>query len=382
MPDTASTTTKLCPTCGTRLSEFATRCVVCGTVFDAAAPGKAAKAVQGSRLPEITLNLPAALGLLVAFVAIGAVLVYFSMRGKTENLAAVTTPTLSPTITATVTLTPTITLTPTPQATATPLPPVEYTIGAGDSCLGIAAFFKVSVNSIILLNNLPAACNTLIEGTKLLIPQPTPTASPEPSSTPNPSQATEQACEKVEYTVQESDTLSTIATNYNVSMESIKQFNGLVNDVVYSGFTLIIPLCDRVAPGTTPTPTVPPPYSAPNLLLPSGGAPFTASDVITLQWSSVGSLRTNEAYAVTAEDITEGKGRKLVEYVTDTKFNLPVSFRPGDTQPHLIQWWVLPVRQIGTSTDGQPIWSPAGTSSEKRGLIWVGGPSPAASPTP
>jgi LysM repeat protein len=333
-------------------------------------------------MPEISLSLPAALGLLVLLVAIGAALVFFLTKGKTENAAIVTTPTLSPTVSATVTLTPTITLTPSPQPTATPLPPIEYTIGQGDSCTGIAAFFKVSVNSIILLNNLPAACNTLIAGTKLLVPQPTPTALPEPSSTPNPSQATEQACEKVEYTVKESDTLSTIASTYAVSMESIKQFNGLVNDVVYSGFTLIIPLCERVAPGTTPTPTVPPPYAAPNLLLPAGGAPFNASDVITLQWSSVGSMRTNEAYAVTAEDVTEGKGRKLVEYVTDTKFNLPVSFRPADAQPHLIQWWVLPVRQIGTSNDGQPIWSPAGTVSEKRGLIWIGGPAAAASPTP
>lgn len=356
--------------------------MVCGTTFDAAAPAKAARAVQGSRMPEITLSLPGALGLLALFVTIGAVLVYFSLKGKTPATAALT-PTLSPTVTATITITPTVTNTPTPQPTFTPLPPVEYKIGLGDTCTTIAAFFKVSVNSIILMNNLPAACDTLIAGNTLLIPQPTPTASPEPSSTPNPSQATEQACEKVDYTVQESDTLSSIAATYNVTMETIKEYNGLLNDVVYAGFPLTIPLCNRVAPGTTPTPTTPPPYSAPNLLLPAGGAPFGAADVITLQWSSVGALRANEAYAVTVEDVTEGRSRKLVEYVSDTKFIIPASFKASDTQPHLMMWWVLPVRQMGTSTDGQPIWSPAGTVSEKRGLIWSGGPGAAvSSPTP
>ena len=72
------------------------------------------------------------------------------------------------------------------------------------------------------------------------------------------------------------------------------------------------------------------------------------TDVITLQWASVGELRENEAYAVTIEDVTEGNARKLVEYVKDTKFIVPESFRPTSTTPHVFRWSILPVRQTGT----------------------------------
>jgi hypothetical protein len=77
------------------------------------------------------------------------------------------------------------------------------------------------------------------------------------------------------------------------------------------------------------------------LLLPSSGAAFSASqDAITLQWAAVADLRENELYRVTVEDLTAGNGRILVEYVRDTRFILPTSFRPLDTTPTLFsgQW--------------------------------------------
>jgi hypothetical protein len=140
------------------------------------------------------------------------------------------------------------------------------------------------------------------------------------------------------------------------------------------GQKLIIPLCMRNGtPGPTPTATLPPPYPAVPLLLPPDGAPFTLVDeAITLQWASVGALRANEAYAVTIEDVTEGQGRKLVDYVTDTKFIVPDSFRPADNIPHVFRWWVFAVRQDGTDEDGNPIWTVAGAVSAPRVLTWVG----------
>ena len=89
---------------------------------------------------------------------------------------------------------------------------------------------------------------------------------------------------------------------------------------------------------------------------------------------------------MTIEDVTGGEGRKLVDYVTDTKYIVPADFRPTDNQPHAMRWVVIPVRQTGTDTEGNPIWEPAGVPSAQRVFIWSGSGSapavPASTPTP
>ena len=133
-------------------------------------------------MPEITLSLPVAIGLLAVFLAIGAVMVFFALKQDDR----IVVPTVTPT--ATITVTPSLTATPvTPTNTATPEPtatPFTYVVKAGDSCNQIAAAFDISVPSIVRQNNLAASCD-LYEGQELLIPYPTPTASPLP--TPRPS---------------------------------------------------------------------------------------------------------------------------------------------------------------------------------------------------
>ena len=381
--ETPSKPTKLCPTCGTRVSEDASRCLVCGSDLSGTEkPAHKSKTVQGSRMPQITLSLPIALILLALFLGIGAVLVYFAL----QETGRVVEPTATPTTTATVTLT--ITPTPeTPTPTDIPLPtptPVSYTVQAGDTCAGIAFTFGVSIQSIVLLNNLPADCNTLVENQQLLIPQPTPTPTALPTSTLSAADATEQACEKVNYEVQENDTLSSIANSYNVPMAVIQEYNGLSSDTVFSGMSLIIPLCERFpTPGPTPTPTLPPPYSAPNLLLPPDGTRFNDSgDIVTLQWASIGTLLDNEAYEITIIDFTDGDSRRLVDYATDTKFIVSATFRSSDSIPHLYRWWVMTTRQAGTDEDGNPVWESAGSASDQRVFMWSGSISAPVTPTP
>lgn len=373
------TPTKLCPTCGTRLAEDATRCVVCGSEFSPKPGPKTQKPIQGSRMPEIRLSLPLAIGLLALVLIIGAVLVFLVLRETGRVVQP--TPIPSPTTTATITPIPTETQIPTDTPTLTPLPPIPYVVKAGDYCSTIAYIFNVSVNQIILANNLDANC-TLAEGQTLQIPQPTATSLPPPTNTLEPDAATRAACETVVYTVGANDTLSSIAANYNVSMEAIKIWNGLTSDQVYLNATITIPLCMRAAtPGPTPTPTTPPPYPAPNLLLPPDGAPFTlAVNTITLQWASVGTLRDNERYQITVMDVTSGSGRPLVDYVLDTKFIVPVTFRPQSSEPHVFRWWVTVVRQTGTDDQGNPIWENAGAPSDKRDFTWSGS-APAVTPT-
>ena len=375
--ETNSTKTKICPTCGTRLSENATRCLVCGAEFTAKPEPKAAKkvekSVQASRMPVVTLSLPAAVGILAVVIVVAAAIVFLSLRATLPEgtLDAAVTPTPSETPTAT--LPATATIPPTDVPTATLQPPFDYTVGAGEYCSTIAYNFGVSIQSIIITNNLPSTC-PLSQGQVIKVPYPTPTIAPAATNTPLPVDATKQSCETVPITVQDGDTLSTIAANYAVPPEAIKEFNGKTTDNVFIGESLLIPLCKRAAtPGPTPTATIPPPYPAPNLLLPADGAAFTlANDVVTLQWASVGTLRDSEAYQITVEDITSSQSRRLTDYVTDTKYIVPTSYRPKDNVAHVLRWWITPVRQAGTDDQGQPIWAASGAVSDKRVFTWVG----------
>ncbi len=323
-------------------------------------------------MPEIRLSLPAALGVLATVIIVAAAITFFAVPKDPNALAPDITGT--PTETPTATIPPTNTLPATDIPTATPQPPFDYTVAAGDnSCSQIAFNFGISVQAIIIANNLPSTCPISV-GQPLKIPYPTPTIPPPATNTPLAVDATRQACETVPITVQENDTLSSISLNYAVPMDAIKQFNGLTTDNVFLGQALSIPLCMRAAtPGPTPTATLPPPYPAPNLLLPADGAAFTlANDVVTLQWASVGVLRDGEAYQITVEDVTASQTRRLTDYVTDTKYIVPTSFRPKDNVAHVLRWWVTPVRQAGVDDQGQPIWIASGAVSDKRVFTWVG----------
>ena len=368
----------LCPTCGTRLAEGAVRCLVCGTEIHARGGG-----AVGSARRELRLDYRLALGVVAAISLISAGLTFTADRLILPPGGRATS-TGSPSPTPTQSLTPSPSPSPTQVATSTPQPPIRYTIVEGDTCGGIAFFFDVAVRSIIEVNNLGTQC-LLTVGQEILIPHPTPTVTPEPSATLAPAEATEAACPKETYTVVANDTLFGIAQAYNVSIQSIQDYNGLLTDTVFQGQRLVIPLCERLTVGgATPTPTLPPPYPAPNLLLPRDGEPFTlANDTVSLQWASVGALREGEFYRVTVVDVTEqvlGSGNKtLVDYVTDTKYLIPADFRPPGSLPHVMRWWIETVRLAGSSPAGDPRYSTAGASSIQRVFTWSGA---AVGPTP
>jgi LysM repeat protein len=336
-------------------------------------------------MPSVTLSLPVLVGLLIVLVGAGGGGVYFFTRPTPTLPGIAALPTATATITPTITITFTPTSTSLPTSTVTPIPPKEYTVKEGDYCSTIAYAFGVPINLIIQANSnqINSDCTNLAPGMKLLIPVPTPTSPPLPTSTPNAAQATESSCVTVDYQVKEGDTMGSIAANYNVPAQAIKDWNGRTSDTVFSGETLKIPTCKAYpTPGPTPTATPPPPYPAANLLLPADGAAFVQpGDVITLQWSTVGTLRQNEAYAVTIEDLTSGSGEKYVDYVTDTKYIVPATLRPADPSPHIFRWTVLPVRQTGSNKDGQPIYVPGGQVSAARVFCWIGGLS-GPTPTP
>jgi hypothetical protein len=72
------------------------------------------------------------------------------------------------------------------------------------------------------------------------------------------------------------------------------------------------------------------------------------------------------------EDVTASQTRRITDYVTDTKYIVPTSFRPRDNVAHVMRWWVIPVRQTGVDEQGQPIWVASGAASDRRVFTWVG----------
>jgi len=62
---------------------------------------------------------------------------------------------------------------------------------------------------------------------------------------------TEPAVQRQIYTVQPGNTLGLIASRFNTSVEAIREANGLQNDMLSIGQTLIIPPPTTAAPTTT-----------------------------------------------------------------------------------------------------------------------------------
>lgn len=92
-----------------------------------------------------------------------------------------------PVLTATATETPTLhppTITLTPTITKTPVPPFRYTVFSGDTCMSLAYTYDVSIESIIVLNNLPPSC-PIEPNQQLLIPYPTLSNIPTPTRKPS-----------------------------------------------------------------------------------------------------------------------------------------------------------------------------------------------------
>ncbi|MEK7326715.1 MAG: LysM peptidoglycan-binding domain-containing protein [Chloroflexota bacterium] len=422
---------RLCPTCGTRVGDLATKCIVCGADLGGpasntqpqravrrsllpqrpsfmrpadqpvAAPsktatppsgvptGQAAKPASTPQAPAqgrrgITLPLPAALAIILIFLAMGVVLVLGAMGAI--PLFTPPTPTITLTPTASPTLTPLPTATETTAPSPTPLPPVEYTVASGDTCISIAFNANISLQALLEANGLSQAC-PLVVGQKLTVLQPTYTPTAPPTNTLEAVALTETARPRTTYTVVANDTLFSIAAFYNVDPAALAAENGIPppDYPITGGLVLTIPL-DRPPPtvGPSPTATPLPPYPAPILLSPPEGAAISpVEQTVTLQWNAVDILQEGEVYLVSIEDVTCNCARRKLDTTTATRYIVNVDMKPEEAAPHVFKWSVVTARQTGTNDKGDPVYEPAGATSEVRTFTWTGIGVPAtATPSP
>jgi LysM repeat protein len=329
---------------------------------------------------------PFILGLLAVLIGLG-VLAMLMGTGRVPLPEVVInmfdTATITPTFTPLPTSTATATASNTPQPTETPRPPIEYVVQEGDSCLLIALIYEVTVESIIIANNLGPECVVAV-GHTLLVPYPTATIGPRFTAPPGSTAAEPPAYPT--YIVQAGDSCLGIAIQFGVELDDLAALNGMGEcNFISEGQVLYIPVGGTpTPPGVTPSPSQPPAgngqeaaagttaWPAPGLIAPTAGQAFAAGANVTLQWSSVGELGPNEFYEVWVEDVTCNCGRVYQTATSQTNLTLPPSFAPSEAAEHGYEWRVQVVKQAGTTGNAQPVYQPAGALSSTGTFSWMG----------
>jgi LysM repeat protein len=146
----------------------------------------------------------------------------------------------------------------TPEPTVAPPPPPEptqvpgfnYVVQRGDNYFSIAQRFGVSLSTLLAVNHVINP-QILYVGAVLLIPSDNPppdnggttpadTPTPEPIVAPTATTSPADLPGAFAYVVQRGDNLFRLSLRFGVSVDRIKQLNGLVSNVIYIGQTLII----------------------------------------------------------------------------------------------------------------------------------------------
>ncbi|XIH10767.1 hypothetical protein C1N87_30570 (plasmid) [Priestia aryabhattai] len=115
----------------------------------------------------------------------------------------------------------------TPPTPSTNTQNTYYKVLSGDTLYSISTRFNTTVNDLKLLNNMTT--NTVFVGQNLLVTQGTSPTVFQPTS-PSPTATT--------YKVQSGDTLFSIATKFNMSVDSLKSVNNLSTNTIYVGQVL------------------------------------------------------------------------------------------------------------------------------------------------
>jgi LysM repeat protein len=236
---------RLCPLCGSRVSEQATKCLVCGTNL-ARAAAKIAKPRRRFYPSPFVLGVFAVLlviGMLLMGLATGQVPMPAVFRFPTPTVTPTFTPRPTPTATATVTET--------PVPTSTPEPPISYVIKDGDSCLGIAIQYDITVESLILENRLDPDC-TVAVGHTIRVPRPTPTIGVPPTEVPPGTTPLPTVPPYPTYIVVAGDSCLAIALQNGLTVDELMRANGIADcNFLLLGQSL------RIPPPSTATPAAP-----------------------------------------------------------------------------------------------------------------------------
>jgi len=341
---------RICPGCGSPVARQAKTCLMCNTPLDGAS-------VQGM-LHGVSWFWVGAVAVAAAMFGIG----YNWWQSQPRPAAISPLPTAPAAPAVAMAAGPAATVSPT-SIPVSPLPsatPIIYVVKRGDTVLAIAIRYGTDMQSIMEANGLDDKSARLLHvGQELVIPGTGVGGQPPEESLAPP---------QIVYTVKGGDTVSSIAVEYETSIDAILTANHLSSDdLIHPGQNLIVPLAPPTpsptpTPTPTPTSTPGPPYAAPDLLFPTEGQQFEGKDaVILLAWTSVSILHSNQVYLVELK--VPGRDTPIIHTTQTTSWRLPADLWPT-ADPHLLTW------RVSVASEGAPAWQTLSPPSVTRQFVW------------
>lgn len=225
----------------------------------------------------------------------------------------------------------------------------------------------------------PTATPT-VTPTPTVAPTPTPLA---PTATPTVAKTAPAAGNALTYRVRSGDVLSTIAAQFNVSLDALLAANQLTaRSILRIGQELVIPGSNAPIPPTatsrpqstatpTPLPPTPAPYlAAPVLVNPGDGSSHRESEEINLTWQPVPGLAAGNQYQVTMRWAEQGVPQEYYWFTTATGTRVPPWLWGRADQPARQYTWFVRAVQVTTDGQGGELAIPLSLASPTRTLYW------------
>ncbi len=359
-----------CPNCGARVAREAESCIMCGHDLR----------IQPKRRRRISwidaLLVTAVIAVLAVWWQIGNQPVTDTV---TEEPVAVIPPTVIPVFQATATEPPTPT--PTPVPTAVPQPVVvtrdiTHTVQSGETLLSIALTYDVTVGEIQQANNLSDVLIRIGQALRIPVKEQVeqPNAAAGPTST-------------FRYTVQQGDTIISIASRFGSTVEDILDANNLAaNAIIRPGDELLIPIrqvpqevlaspaqaptqppaAPANAPAATPGQTT---YARPQLTSPADGATLARNEPVLLRWVSVDLLAPNEWYVLLVYPQSANAQTLPSIWTKTTTHRMETDLAPAEGESADYAWQVSVVRVLDGPQGGY-VLEAVSPPSELRRFTW------------
>ncbi len=297
-----------------------------------------------------------------------------------EEASAFLMPTSIPLMTATPIATATQDALVLPTATAVVVPradgSLKHTVRSGETLLGIASSYGVTVDDIQAANGLT---DVLIRaGDQLIIPITQETAEGQQA----------QVSSEFEYRVQPGDTIVSIAARFGSTVQGIQQANNLSDStLIRPGDVLSVPVQQvpsEVLSSTqdvTPEPNpddqdlsfTPAPedtvYITPRLIGPADGAILSREDAVLLRWISVDVLDGNEWYVLLVYPVGGSATSIPSIWTKSTSYRLEQELAPAAGETAEYAWQVSVVR-VQPGQNNQYALEAASPPSDLRSFTW------------